>query len=166
MKKIFLILFFALVFVNPCGSFEINENEIKISGWVLKNESVTPLIASANSEDLGRVIYKTYERKSPRAAVEIILTEGKGCGSLYVPGNVDNSKKLMPASEYKILEIDGHSAILENQSYLPLALAIRVSDNVVLNIESSSLNQEELISIAKEILSLWKNTKSDSFPAR
>lgn len=133
--------------------------------WTLTKEFITPLIPDANSEDLGRVIYKTYKRKSPRGTLEIILTEGKGTGNLYVPENVDENKKLMPASEYKILEVDGHKAILENQSFLSLVLAVQVDDNIVLNIESSSLNQEELISIAKEFLSSWKNTKSDSFPA-
>ena len=160
MKKNLLILIaiFILIFNS--------KTQAAFQDWNLTSEFITPLTASANSEDLGRVIYRTYEKKSPRAVLEIILTEGRGCGNLYVPENADDSKKLMPASEYKILEIDGHRAILENQSYLPLAIAVKVRDNVILNIESPSLNQEELISIAREILSLWKNTKSDSFPAR
>ena len=159
MKKFLIIIAFFLF--SPF----IAHAEIKISDWTLTKEFITPLIPDANSEDLGRVIYKTYERKSPRGILEIILTEGKGTGNLYVPENVDENKKLMPASEYKILEVDGHKAILENQSFLPLVLAINVDDNVILNIESSSLNQEELVSIAKQILSSWKNTKSVSFPA-
>ena len=75
------------------------------TGWELKKEFVTPLIPDSNSEDLGRVIYKTYERESPRAVLEIILTEGAGTGNLYVPESVNISKGLMPASKYKILEI-------------------------------------------------------------
>lgn len=158
MKKIFFLFTFILMIFN-------SQAQAAFQDWTLTNEFTTPLIPDANSEDLGRVIYRTYERESPRGTLEIILTEGKGTGDLYVPESVDETKKLMPASEYKILEIDNHRAILENQSFLPLVLAVQVDDNVILNIESSSLNQEELVSIAKEILSSWKNTKSVSFPA-
>ncbi len=170
MKKKFLILIFAFIISNLCFTSEA-DCQSELAHWKLKSEFIQPLIPSANSEDFGRVVYRTYERESPRGVLEIILseadcrTQGKGTGSLYVPERVDASKKLFPAAEYKILEIENHKAILENQSHLPLALAIQVNDNVILNLESSSLNQEELISIAKEILSSWNFTKSDSFPA-
>ena len=165
MKKIFLGLIFSFVIFN-------SQAQAAFQDWKLINEYVQPLIPDATSEDLGRVVYRTYERESPRGTLEIILTEGKGTGSLYVPELVNDSKQLLPAAEYKILELEdgspagSHKAILENQSYLPLALAIQVDDNVILNIESSSLNQEELILIAREILSSWNFIESDLSPAR
>ena len=146
MKKIFAVIFL-LTFASSCSAIEI-----KIPDWKLVNEFITPLIPDATSEDLGRVIYRTYEREAPREILEIILTEGKGTGSLYVPEEVDDSKKLMPASEYKILELAGHKAILEIHENLPPALAVRVDENIILNLESPSLTPQELISIAEKIL--------------
>lgn len=151
MKKIFAALIFALL---SSGAYALELPE-KIDEWHLTSEYIQPLNLEATSEDLGRVIYKTYERDAPKGTLEIILTEGAGTGSLYVPDEVKKSKGLMPASEYKIFEINGKKAILEIQSYLPLALAVEVNDDVVLTIESPSLNQDELIKIAEEILSSW-----------
>ena len=159
MKKIFLLLIFIFMLQSSCGAAELPEKILDFSRT--PEDFVTPLILDATSEDAGKIIYRTYERKSPRSTFQIILTEGNGTGSLYVPDQTKNSKGLMPASEYKILEINGKKAVIENQSYLPLALAVAVDNNIVLNIESSSLNQEELILIAKEILSSWNFTKSD-----
>ena len=152
MEKIFLILTLILTIFNSQAIAAFKD-------WNLTSEFTQTLIPDANSEDLGRVIYRTYEREAPRGILEIILTQGKGTGNLYIPEKINDSKKLMPASEYKILDINGLKAILENQSYLPLVLAIQVDDNVILNIESSSLTQEELISISREILSSWNFTK-------
>ena len=146
MRKIILVLAFFL-FSSAAYGFEI-----QISGWELKSEFVTPLIPDANSEDLGRVVYKTYERESPRAVLEIILTEGTGTGNLYVPESVDASKGLMPADGYEILEIEGHRAVLESPEFLPMALAINAGENLIINLESPSLSREELIETAKEIL--------------
>ncbi len=157
MKRI-LIVFFIFLSSSPCFALEISE---KISDWHLTNEYIQPLIPDATSEDMGRVIYKTYEREAPRGTLEIILTEGTGTGSLYIPDEIKKSKGLMPANEYKIFEINSRKAILENQSYLPLAIAIDVADNVILTIESTSLSQDELIKIAEEILSSWNFIKSD-----
>lgn len=157
MKRI-LIAFFIFLSSSPCFALEIPE---KISDWHLTNEYIQPLIPDATSEDMGRVIYKTYEREAPRGTLEIILTEGTGTGSLYIPDEIKKLKGLMPANEYKIFEINSRKAILENQSYLPLAIAIDVADNVILTIESPSLNQDELIKIAEEILSSWNFIKSD-----
>ena len=157
MKRI-LIAFFIFLSSSPCFALEISE---KISDWHLTNEYIQPLIPDATSEDMGRVIYKTYEREAPRGTLEIILTEGTGTGSLYIPDEIKKLKGLMHANEYKIFEINGRKAILENQSYLPLAIAIDVADNVILTIESPSLNQDELIKIAEEILSSWNFIKSD-----
>ena len=145
MKK-FLALTFMFMFSSSCFAFEFQD-------WHLINEYVTPLILDANSEDMGKIIYKTYENNNSKKTFEIIFTQGNGTGGLYIPEEIKNSKGVMPSdSEYKILEVKGKKAILENQSYLPLVLAVNVSDDTVLTIESSSLSQEELIKTAEEIL--------------
>ena len=149
MRKIILVPVLAFF----CFSRAAHGFEIQISGWELKSEFVTPLIPDSNSEDLGRAVYKTYERESPPAVLEIIITEGAGTGNLYVPGSVKTSQGLMPASEYKILEINGHRAIFENPGFLPSVLAVQAGENLIVNLESSSLALEELTGIAKEIFS-------------
>ena len=151
MKK-FLVLIFILMFSNSSFAFEIKE-------WHLINENVTPLIFEATSKDLGKIIHKTYEHNNSKKTFELILTQGSGTGSLYVPEKIKNSRGLMPADEYKILEINGKKAILENKSYLPLVIAVQVNDNTVLNIESFSLNQEELINLTEAVLSSWNFIK-------
>ena len=115
MRKIILVPVLAF-FCFSSAAFA--DTEIQISGWELKSEFIKPLIPDANSEDLGRVIYKTYERESPRA----------------------------------ILEINGHRAIFESPEFLPAALAINAGENLIINLESPSLSQAELIEIAGEIL--------------
>ena len=152
--KRFLALIFSLIFASSCEAFNID-----LRDWTLMSEFITPLVLDATSEDLGRIVYQKYQRISPHGTLEIILTEGAGSGWLYVPEYINNSKKLMGASEYKILEIDGHEAVFERQPHLPLSLSVYVDEKHVLNIESSALNQEELISIAREILSSWKDIK-------
>lgn len=131
--------------------------------WHLVNEYITPLIAVANSQDLGQVIYRDYERYNPAGLVTTILTKGVGTGALYVPEKVNAAKGLMPAdSSYEVLEVVGRKAILENQSYMPLALAVHVDDNTILTIESISLNHDEIIKFAEEILlQEWNAIKSD-----
>ncbi len=155
MKKFLLILIFALL--NSCAyALELPE---KINDWHSVNEFVAPLIASEKSQDLGKIIYKDYERENPKKTLQIILTEGKGTGSLYVPEKVKTSKGLMPSEAgYKILNVAGKRAILETQSYLPLVLAINIDNNIVLTIESKSLNENEIVKFAEELLlSKWKN---------
>ncbi|MBQ9419762.1 MAG: hypothetical protein IJU31_05225 [Synergistaceae bacterium] len=168
MKKLcLLIAALALVSISsPLAKGETGESRRgvdtlpeKIYDWQLVSEYVQPLIPDATSEDIGQVIYRTYERESPKAALDVILTQGKGTGSLYVPDEVKTSKGLMPASGYEVVEVGGRKAILETQSNLPIALAVKAEDNITLTIESYSLSIEEAIKIAEEILSSWKNTK-------
>ena len=67
---------------------------------------------------------------------------------------------MMPAdSVYRVLTIAGHAAILEGQSYMPVALAVNAGDNVVLTLETASLSEAEIVNLAEEILSLWRVTK-------
>ena len=157
MKK-FLLIFICMLLSSCAYSLELPE---KINDWHSVNEFITPLIASEKSQDLGRVIYKDYERENPKKNLQIILTEGKGTGNLYVPEKVKTSKGLMPSEAgYKILNVAGKSAILETQSYLPLVLAVKVDNNIVLTIESKSLNENEIVKFAEELLlSKWSNTK-------
>lgn len=152
MKKFLIILALFLFSCSGASAGIQVSNWLPDSDWELKSEFITPLIPDANSEDLGRVVYRTYERKSPRAVLEIILTEGSGTGSLYVPDGVKTSKGLMPASEYEILEVGSCRAILESPESLPSALALQAGENSVINIESSSLSREELISVAEKIV--------------
>lgn len=166
MRKIFavIIAFFAVSF-SACVSVCALELPNQIGEWHSVSTNILPLITAYNGESHGRVVYRTYKRESPSAIIDVILTEGSGTGSLYVPEKVNASKGIMPNdSGFEAVKVSGHDAIIESQSFMPLALAVNAGDNITLNIESPSANREELMRVAEEILS-WKNTSSDSYPA-
>ncbi|MBQ7544563.1 MAG: hypothetical protein IJT02_06425 [Synergistaceae bacterium] len=159
MRKIFGVLVLLLVMVSPSVSLGL-ELPDSVGEWRSVNEHVVPLVLSADSEDLGRIVYRDYIRESPRGSLQVILTEGAGTGSLYVPERVRDSKGMMPSdSLYRVLDVAGHGAILEAQSYMPVALAVKAGDNIVLTIETASLSEAEVVKFAEEILSLWSSTK-------
>ena len=158
MRKIFAVC--TLIFAC-CGKVFAGGLPDEIGEWHKVSENVTPLITEYNGESHGRITYRTYKRESPSAFLEVILTEGKGTGNLYVPESVNTSKGMMPSdSGFEIVKVAGHDAIIESQSYMPLVLAVNAGDNITLNLESLSESKEELMRIAEEILS-WRDTKSD-----
>ena len=131
-----------------------------VNEWRCVKEDVVPLVLDANHENLGRMVYRDYVRDFPKGTVQVIMSEGKGTGSLYVPEHVRDSKGAMPSeSGYKILNIAGRKSVLEKRSYMPLALAVDAGDNVVLTIETGSLTEDEIVSFSEEILSSWRNTE-------
>lgn len=131
-----------------------------VKEWRCVNEHVVPLVLDVNSENLGRIVYRDYECEMPKGTLQIILTEGRGTGSLYVPEGVRDSKGAVPAeSGYKLLDVAGRKSVLEKRAYMPLALAVSAGDNVVLTIETGSLTEDEIVSFAEEVLSSWRSTE-------
>lgn len=168
MRRIFFasLIAFCIVSFAACDSVFALELPNRVGEWYSVSKNILPLITEYNHESHGRVVYVTYKRESPSGFLDVILTEGAGTGSLYVPEKVNASKGMMPSdSGFEVVKVSGHDAIIESQSYMPLALAVNTGDNITLNIESTSANKEELVRIAEEILSSWKDTKSDSSPA-
>ena len=162
MRKVFLAAM-TVMFAQAALALELPDT---CGEWRCVGEHVLPLVADANGEALGRMVWRDYEREAPKGTVQVILAEGRGTGSLYVPEKVNSSHGAMPAeSEYKLLTVAGCPAILEVRSYMPVALAVKAGDNVVLTIESPSLDESGIAGFAEEILSSWNNTESDSFPA-
>ena len=156
MRRIVLVLMF-LMFSGRAFAYELPDT---VSEWRCVKEHIVPLVLDVNSEDIGRMVYRDYVRDFPQGTVQIILTQGKGTGSLYVPENVRDSAGAMPSeSGYKLLNIAGRKSVLENRAYMPLALAVSAGDNVVLTIETGSLTEDEIVSFAEEILSSWRNTE-------
>ena len=81
----------------------------------------------------------------------MILTQGEGTGSLYIPESVNGSKGVMPSgSGYEVIEIAGHNAVIEEHEYLPMSLAVDVSKDTVLTVEGT--DRENVIRFAREIL--------------
>lgn len=117
--------------------------------WRCVNEHVLPLVADANGEELGRMVWRDYERESPKAVVQVILAEGSGTGSLYVPEHKRGAKGVMPSEAgYEVVEIAGFRAVLETHEYLPSALAVNAGSNTVITIEGS----ENVIGFAENLL--------------
>ena len=130
--------------------------------WRSVNKNILPLVTEYNQESHGRVVYVTYKKISLSAVLDVILTEGTGAGNLYVPEKIRSEKGMMPSdSGFELLEISGRRAILERQSFMPLALSVKAGDNITLTLESSQVGRDELVKAAEEILSSWKATESD-----
>ena len=130
--------------------------------WRSVNKNILPLVTEYNQESHGRVVYVTYKKISSSAVLDVILTEGTGAGNLYVPEKIRSEKGMMPSdSGFELLEISGRRAILERQSFMPLALSVKAGDNITLTLESSQAERDELVKAAEEILSSWKATESD-----
>ena len=153
-------LFFAVMMLLAASCAFALELPDSVNEWQCVNEHVTRLIPDATSEYLGRVVYRDYVREAPGGLVQVILSEGAGTGNLYVPEKLNDTKGVLPTdSRYKLINVAGHKSILESYPYMPLALAVSVGDNVILTIESGSLNEQEIVSFAEEILSRWRTTK-------
>ncbi len=147
-RKIFFALIISLLlFPSHIQALELPD---KIQEWHSVSEHVLPLIAG--EKDFGRVVYKNYERESPKGYMQIILTEGSGTGTLYVPERVNDSKGVMPSSGYEILRVSNHNCIIEHHEYMPFVLAVNVSKDIILTIETGSLDDEHMIELAEEIL--------------
>ncbi len=150
---------FAVMMLFSGGAYAL-ELPDTVNEWRCVNEHVVPLILDVNSENLGRMVYRDYVRDFPKGTLQIIMTEGRGTGSLYVPEGVRDSKGAMPAeSGYEILNVAGRKSVLERREYMPLALAVDVAENVILTIETGSLTEDEIVSFAEEVLSSWRSTE-------
>lgn len=149
MKKIIALL--ALLLLPSFAS--ALELPGKIASWKLAGEQVVPLITQPDNINLGRCVYNSYVRDYPRGELQIILTEGKGTGTLYVPDKVKQSAGLLPSSAgYRVIDIAGRRAILETNENLPVSLAVRVSDNATITIETNSLDESEIVLFAERLL--------------
>ncbi|MBR0278780.1 MAG: hypothetical protein IJQ75_02205 [Synergistaceae bacterium] len=150
MRKIFAVC--ALIFAY-CGKVFAVGLPDEIGEWHKVSENVTPLITEYNGESHGRITYRTYKRESPSAFLEVILTEGKGTGSLYVPESVNTSKGMMPSdSGFEVVKVSGHDAIIESQSYMPLVLAATLSRDIILTVETFALDEKGIIDFTENMI--------------
>ena len=121
--------------------------------WRSSEEAVLPLMLAANSDSVGRWTRRIYTRAVPPASIEVNLMEGSGPGPLRVPEAVESYRGAIEGQpEYRVLEVAGHRAVLERYPYLPLALAVSISPDVVLTLESRSAGEKELIELAERII--------------
>lgn len=146
MRRVFGAL---MVMALMCGRGFAVELPDSVGEWHSVSRHVQTLITEYNGESHGTVTYMTYVRESPSARVEVILTEGAGTGSLYVPENVRDSKGVMPAdSGYERLNVGGHEAVLETVPGMAVALAVSVSGDAVLTAEGQGVGAGEIADFA------------------
>ena len=128
-----------------------------VGEWRCVNEYVQSLTTEYNHESHGQITYRTYTRESPAGMLEVILTEGSGAGSLYVPENVRAVKGVMSSeSGFEVVDIAGRKAIIERHSFMPLALAVNVEGDMTLTVETTALNEEGVIDFAENMLRVMK----------
>ena len=80
-----LVIAGMLLLPSCAGALELPDS---VSEWRCVKEHVVMLTPDATGENLGRMVYRDYVRESPRGYVQVILAEGRGTGSLYVPERV------------------------------------------------------------------------------
>lgn len=149
-KKFLAIIITILLFTSRIHALELLD---EIREWHSVSEYVQPLIASKDNTDFGRCVYKSYVRESPKSYMQVILTEGRGTGTLYVPERVNDSKGVMYSpSRYEILNVAGHNSIIEHHENLPPSLAVSVSKDIILTLEADSLDDNEMIELAEELV--------------
>ena len=155
-RKIFSALFISLLlFTSRINALELPD---KIQEWHSVSEYVVPLIAAKDNKDFGRCVYRDYVREAPKGYMQVILTEGSGTGTLYVPERVNDSKGVMSSSSgYEILSVAGHDSIIEHHDNMPAVLAVNVSKDIILTIETTALSEEEIKLIAENILNIIIN---------
>ena len=115
--------------------------------WRASSEHITELKA------LGRWLNRIYTRKAPIASVEVNLMEGSGPGTLFVPeGEVAaNDAPIGFSSTYETLNVAGHRGILERGEVTGQALAISLSKDRTLTLETKSLSREEFLDFAEKL---------------
>ena len=154
MMKVFALL---ILMCSPVFAAELPET---LGEWHSVSKHIQPLTTTYNGESHGTVTYMTYTRESPSVTLDVILTEGTGTGSLYVPEKVNTDRGMMPSdSGFEVLKVGGHEAILESHAFMPLALTVKAGDNVTLTLESPSAGRDELVRTAEVILSSWNVTE-------
>ena len=150
MRRIFAGL---MVVVMTCGTAFALELPETLGEWHSVSTSIVPLITEYNHESHGRVTYSTYKRESPSAVLEVILTEGTGTGSLYVPEKVNDAPGMMPSDAgYERLTVVGHDAIIEVVPNMPLVIAVNVSGDVVLTVEGRGVDAGGISGFAERIM--------------
>ena len=121
--------------------------------WRSSKEYVQPFVLTANSEDVGRWTQRVYTRAERPGSIEVNLMEGSGPGPLRVPEAVGSNKGVIEGqSEYQVLEAAGRHAVLERYPYLPLALSVAVSPDMVLTLESRTADEKDLTELAERII--------------
>ncbi|MBQ7263973.1 MAG: hypothetical protein IJR14_09695 [Synergistaceae bacterium] len=138
--------------VALCGASTAAPLPERVGEWQLVSEDVTPLTWMA-SDDLGAWTRLVYERAAPRATLEAHVTEGPGPGALRVPTSPrDDGEAVMEAwGRWEAIDVAGREAILEHDTILPTGLAVRVSDDMTLTLESHA-GAEALIEFARAAL--------------
>ena len=140
-----------------CGACYAGVLPDVVGEWRCVNEYVQSLTTEYNHESHGQITYRTYTRESPAGTLEVILTEGSGAGSLYVPENVRAVKGVMSSeSGFEVVDIAGRKAIIERHSFMPLALAVNMGGDMTLTVETTALNGEGVIDFAKNMLRVMK----------
>ena len=140
-----------------CGGVFAGGLPDDVGEWHKVSENVTPLITVYNHESQGRITYGTYTRESPSGVLEAVLTEGAGIGSLYVPVRVNTSEGVLPGdSGFEVVRVAGHDAIVESRAYLPIAVAVNLSRDIILTVETLALDERGIIEFAENVIKYLK----------
>ncbi|MGI6252197.1 MAG: hypothetical protein ACOYJV_02060 [Aminivibrio sp.] len=122
-----------------------------MEGFVGEEMKTVPLEAPAGS--YGQWLSRVY-RDGRGRTVKATLMAGPGAGRLKTPaeGTKSDDRPLGFGSSYEGLSVEGRPALLEDVPSLGLALAVALTEDTTLTLESASLTRDELISMAAALL--------------
>ncbi len=139
-----------------------------IPGWKSSPQQIVPIDPA--SKDKGAWIRWRYEALSPIRRIDVQLLAGKGPhlgkGSSS-SSTSDASKQQRPGSDFPIgfgatyekVRVFGYDGVLEDYPYVGTALALDLSDEKTLVLESPGLSSADLIRFAGTLLTSLSDAK-------
>jgi len=122
-----------------------------IPGFTGEEVQRTPL--EAPSGNFGEWLVRVYTAGGGRT-LKATLMAGPGAGELRTPpeGFSADDRPLGFGSSYEGLTVEGKRALLEEVPSVGQALAVALTDEATLTLESSSLSREDMVSAASYIV--------------
>ena len=122
-----------------------------VEGFEAGELKATPLEAPAGN--YGQWLARVY-RDARGRTVKATLMEGPGAGGLRTPpeGSMSDDRPLGFGSSYEGLSVGGRPALLEGIPSLGLALAVALTEDGTLTLESASLTRKELVAFAEDLM--------------
>lgn len=143
----FAVAFMYFASASSCFAWSLPD----VEGFVGEEMKTVPLEAPAGS--YGQWLSRVY-RDGRGRTVKATLMAGPGAGGLKTPeeGTKSDDRPLGFGSSYEGLSVEGRPALLEDVPSLGLALAVALTEDTTLTLESASLARDELISLAADLL--------------
>ena len=136
-----------------------------VPGWTSSPQQIVPIDPA--SKDKGAWIRWRYDARSPVRRIDVQLLAGAGPHLKKTPATAGASKQPHRGSDFPIgfgatyekVRVFGYEGVLEDYPYVGTALAIDLSDEKTLVLESSGCASADLIHFAGTLLKSLSESK-------